>query len=715
MVGQMKKTPINAKNIQAWFLAAITAVVMPWSTLHSAVVTNSTELLRYLGYGGKAGIRFDIDATVILGTTINSKTFYAKTSDGYVRLADKKLWPNKFLNNGDVIKASGRTVCMSNGFSNADCFSIEIISRSTPEQIADVSIKDVLSGRYPFRPVRVKGTVRDTFADEIDHKYRHVILSADSESIGLSIPSDKNTEPLSHLIGAKIRATGCYTPLFSGYRKLSRCEINLGSTNDIEILKPPPADRFSAPSIDSIRLEETASILKLGRHIAKGIVIAVWQRGDFAVRTDNGSIVNVRLAEGSPPSYGDRVEVVGLPDTDLYRINLRRAIWRKTPGTSRYTPEKATPTNAEMLFTDGKGHNELKPDFHGQAISIQGTVFGSHSDIMDNGIVRLLCNGFSVTIDSSASPSAIAALQPGCKARISGTCIVKTDSWHPNEPLPRIQEVILVVRDASDIEILEPPPWWTPQRFAILISALFATLMAFLLWNVLLRRLAEKRGRELMQSKLSQVESQLKVQERTRIAVELHDTIAQNLTGVSLEIDSAEQLATKNPEGMMQHLGMAARTLQSCRNELRNCLWDLRSRALEEANLNEAIRRATAPQISNVELSIRFNVQRKHLTDDTAHVLMRIIRELVLNAVRHGDASSVKIAGSLENGDTLLFSVSDDGCGFDPQTRPGVAQGHFGLQGVRERVNQFDGEMNIESAPGKGSRISILMKLSNQT
>ena len=713
MAGLMKSNHISMRMISVCAVILLSAA-MPWVASGGAVVTNSTELLRYLGYGGKAGIRFDIDATVIWGTTINSKTFYAKTSDGYVRLADKKLWPNKFLNNGDVIKASGRTVCMSNGFSNADCFSIEIISRSTPEQIADVSIKDVLSGRYPFRPVRVKGTVRDTFADEIDHKYRHVILSADSESIGLSIPSDKNTEPLSHLIGAKIRATGCYTPLFSGYRKLSRCEINLGSTNAIEILKPPPADRFSAPSIDSIRLEETASILKLGRHIAKGIVIAVWQRGDFAVRTDNGSIVNVRLAEGSPPSYGDRVEVVGLPDTDLYRINLRRAIWRKIPG-GGHTPAKATLTEAATLFTDGKGHNELKPDFHGQAISLQGTVFGSHSDIMDNGIVRLLCNGFSVTIDSSASPSTIAALQPGCKARISGTYIVKTDSWHPNEPLPRIQEVILVVRDASDIEILEPPPWWTPQRFAILISALFATLMAFLLWNVLLRRLAEKRGRELMQSKLSQVESQLKVQERTRIAVELHDTIAQNLTGVSLEIDSAEQLATKNLEGMMQHLGMAARTLQSCRNELRNCLWDLRSRALEEANLNEAIRRAIAPQISNVELSIRFNVERKHLTDDTAHVLMRIIRELVLNAVRHGEASSVKIAGSLENGDTLLFSVSDNGCGFDPQTRPGVAQGHFGLQGVRERVNQFDGEMNIESAPGKGSRISILMKLSDQT
>ena len=69
----------------------------------------------------------------------------------------------------------------------------------------------------------------------------------------------------------------------------------------------------------------------------------------------------------------------------------------------------------------------------------------------------------------------------------------------------------------------------------------------------------------------------------------------------------------------------------------------------------------------------------------------------------------------LENGDTLRFSVSDDGCGFDPKTCPGVAQGHFGLQGIRERVNQFDGEMAIESAPGKGSRISVLMRLSNQS
>jgi signal transduction histidine kinase len=272
--------------------------------------------------------------------------------------------------------------------------------------------------------------------------------------------------------------------------------------------------------------------------------------------------------------------------------------------------------------------------------------------------------------------------------------------------MPRIREVVLVVRTPTDVKVLASPPWWTPGKFAAVAGVLVTVLAVFLLWNIMLKRLADKRGLELASTRILQEESKLKVQERTRIAVELHDTIAQNLTGVSLEIDSAGQLAGKDSAGMMRHLDMAARTLQSCRDELRNCLWDLRSRALEEADLNEAIRRTISPMVPDVNLTIRFNVARKELTDDTAHVLMRVVRELVMNAVRHGKASAVRIAGTLDNG-FLRFSVSDDGCGFDPETCPGVMQGHFGLQGIKERICQFSGEMRIYSTPGKGSKVAI--------
>ena len=718
-MNSISKTSFLTK-IAAFVLCAAFSIAANANT----IITNATSLQPLLGINGTPGIDFAMEATVVWGTSSLSKTFYAKTSDGYIRLADKKFWPNSFISPGDIIKVHGKTVSLqyqlsdnnNYPFVNADCHSIEIIDHTTPEPPIDAKISAFPSGKYTFRTVRIQGIVRDGFTDEIDHKYRHIIISSDNHSIGLSISAEECSEDtISQLIGAEIQAIGYYTPMFSGYRKLSKCAIYIGSTNNITIISHPPKDPFSAPSLESINLDVTSSILNLGRHTTKGNVICVWQRGDFAVKTDNGSIVNVRLSSGLPPNYGEYVEVAGLPDTDLYRINLKRAIWRKGKSSSTYYSPKATPIKPRELFTDGIGNFEYKPDFHGKAISLTGMIDSIPSDISNNGIIHLRCDNFTIKIDASSIPSALAPLQVGCKAKISGTYIVKTDSWHPNEPLPRINEVALVIRTPSDVEIIAHPPWWTPKKLLIFIAALFITLTGFILWNFLLRRLSEKRGRELLDAQLSQVKSKLKIQERTRIAVELHDTIAQNLTGVSLEIDSAEQLAAKNQEGMMKHLGMAARTLQSCRNELRNCLWDLRSRALEESSLNEAIRRAIAPQISNVDLSIRFNVERRHLTDDTAHVLMRIIRELVLNAVRHGEASSVKIAGSLENGDTLLFSVSDNGCGFDPQTRPGVAQGHFGLQGVRERVNQFDGEMNIESASGKGSRISILMKLSNQT
>ena len=696
-------------------LPIILLALAPAAALCGDAVTNATKLLPCLGFGGKAGIDFSLEATVVWGTTPASKTFYAKTTDGYLRFADMARWPNTLLRDGDVIVARGATESLvdriEKKFVIASCHAIDITSHTAPDPPIDTTIDNALAGRYKFRPIRIRGTVRDVFADEIDHLYLHIVLSSGTNSIGLSIPASECDEnSLAKLVGAEVQATGCYSPLFSGFRNVILTEISLHSVNNIEIISPPPNDPFNVPSIESISANGTAQPSSLGRHFAKGVVIAVWQRSTFAIRTDYGDIVNVRLSDGPPPACGDRVETVGLPDTDLYRINLRRAIWRAIPGAERQALEKAETTDVAALFTDGKGHFEINPGFHGKAISLRGTVVGVPSAGTNDGVVRLQCGDFTMTVDVSATPDAIKALELGCVAEISGTCVIKADSWRPNEPIPRIRDVVLVVRAPSDVKVLVPPPWWTPSKFATLIAALIAALATIMLWNVLLRRLAEKRGSELMLSRLSQEEAKLKVQERTRIAVELHDTIAQNLTGVSLEIDSAEQLAAKDREGMMKHLAMASRALQSCRNELRNCLWDLRSRALEEDDLNEAIRRTVAPLVSDVSLAIRFNVSRKALADDTAHVLMRIVRELVQNAVRHGGASSVKIAGNLEDG-VLRFSVRDNGCGFDPENRPGVMQGHFGLQGIRERVNQFNGEMSIESAPGKGAKASITMRI----
>ena len=167
-----------------------------------------------------------------------------------------------------------------------------------------------------------------------------------------------------------------------------------------------------------------------------------------------------------------------------------------------------------------------------------------------------------------------------------------------------------------------------------------------------------------------------------------------------MEIETAAQFLDGTPPLLQQHLGIAEKALDSCRTDLRNCLFDLRNDALEEPDAETAIRRTLQPHLKGAELALRFRVPRERLSDNTMHALLRIIRELVLNALRHGHATRLRIAGSVE-GEQLLFSVTDNGCGFDPVNPPGVLQGHFGIQGIRERLGQLDGSLAYESAPGR--------------
>ena len=90
------------------------------------------------------------------------------------------------------------------------------------------------------------------------------------------------------------------------------------------------------------------------------------------------------------------------------------------------------------------------------------------------------------------------------------------------------------------------------------------------------------------------------------------------------------------------------------------------------------------------------------------------MRELVVNAIRHGKADRIRIAGSIE-GRKLLLSVHDNGCGFKPDSAPGIAEGHFGLQGIRERIDELGGTFEIASAPGKGAKAKVVMTLPAET
>ena len=122
----------------------------------------------------------------------------------------------------------------------------------------------------------------------------------------------------------------------------------------------------------------------------------------------------------------------------------------------------------------------------------------------------------------------------------------------------------------------------------------------------------------------------------------------------------------------------------------------------------EAIERTIAPHLSGIKASIKFNVSRNCFSDSIMHAVLRIIRELVVNAIHHGGAGDIRIEGEYDSG-ILSFSVTDDGSGFDPSSVPGPKEGHFGLLGIRERIEYFDGELKIESSIGNGTKIQVTL------
>ena len=126
--------------------------------------------------------------------------------------------------------------------------------------------------------------------------------------------------------------------------------------------------------------------------------------------------------------------------------------------------------------------------------------------------------------------------------------------------------------------------------------------------------------------------------------------------------------------------------------------------------MDAAIRKTLCQNLAGIDLSVRFNVPRETFSDNTAHTILKIIRELAANALRHGKATSLKIAGAIDDG-KLLFSVRDNGCGFDPDLAPGISQGHFGLQGIAERLERLNGEMKIESSPGNGAKVTVTLPI----
>ncbi|MEU8958091.1 sensor histidine kinase [Streptomyces sp. NPDC048518] len=202
--------------------------------------------------------------------------------------------------------------------------------------------------------------------------------------------------------------------------------------------------------------------------------------------------------------------------------------------------------------------------------------------------------------------------------------------------------------------------------------------------------------------------------ERRRLAAEIHDTIAQGLTGIiaQLQVVAGAQDAG-NRALAREHLGRAADLARHSLGEARRSVHNLSPAPLADDRLPEALKKTVAEWADRTGVRAEFTVTgtAEDLHDEIEATLLRIVQEALSNAARHAGASRLGVTLSFM-GDEVSLDVRDDGRGFDPlATAVRTGTGGFGLDGMRARAERVAGALTVESEPGGGTAVSARVPL----
>ena len=214
--------------------------------------------------------------------------------------------------------------------------------------------------------------------------------------------------------------------------------------------------------------------------------------------------------------------------------------------------------------------------------------------------------------------------------------------------------------------------------------------------------------------RLKRVQSRfvLVAKERTRMAREIHDTLAQGLIGISHQLDALSMKLREDVDLAQQHLDLARKMARHSLTEARRSVFDLRSSEFEKKDLPATL--VTSAPLwaagSRVEVKVEVAEVLQPLPADVEQNMLRIAQEAVANAVRHAKASVILVQLEIA-GRVLRLRVKDNGQGFRPSDAFSLFAGHFGILGMRERTERLGGEFALSSDLGSGTLVEVKVPL----
>jgi signal transduction histidine kinase len=402
------------------------------------------------------------------------------------------------------------------------------------------------------------------------------------------------------------------------------------------------------------------------------------------IQDDTGGIA---LPESIAPALnlGDEVEATGTPSVSGDPIGATamlpharvRLLWDHTPV-------------APLSITAGQAATGI---YDARLVELQGELTGIRKDPQTKMVVLDLTSGaqaFRAFLSAEQSSQFYRRLTPRSVLSLRGVCTL--DQRYTQG----VTSFALLLRSTEDIDRLSGPPWWTPLRLGEIGAVI---LLLCLLAQYLFSRAKQWRWRAI-------------VQERERLAHELHDTLAQSFAGVAFQLqgirNGLEHADSADIQRANQQIDQACEVVRQTHEEASLSIAMLREEWPAGKELGAALEECALTIVSGGTVRI----VRKGRTDSrggpghipvrVADALFHIGREAIVNSVRHADPKRIVLSVEYETR-CLVLAVEDEGRGFDAgqQTRG------FGLRGMEKRARSVGAHLTVTSQPGEGTRVQV--------
>jgi signal transduction histidine kinase len=493
--------------------------------------------------------------------------------------------------------------------------------------------------------------------------------------------------------------------------------INVGIVDDKVILSGMPAGRVyfdekqetftAAPALDQMLRRIPQPITRL-KQDDTGVIWAAYDRGLLRIDPKPDGY------EVRPESFGriqDRFpNILLLPGGDVW-LGTAQSLYHVDPHLASLPPPRFQPmlvsmidtrTNRELLAP----HPPAKLTYAENSLALRFFA-GGYASRQPLGYEYVLHRG-----DNHWRPAN------------SGSLLTLTDLREGDYRL----EVRIAGQEPQAEPLLfsftiNPPLYRTWYAYALYVLGGTAVVLGVVRWsehrtrarNVVLENLVSHRTDELrvaMQQLNEETRNAATLAERDRLAGEIHDSLQQGLSGLMLHLDATLKLANL-PEDVRTRLGTARNMVSFTRHEVQHAVWDMETPLLQDTELGEALRKLVAlisPGGARAEVTV--TGQPVELPSATKHHLLRIAQEAITNAVRHAAARTIAIHLAYD-ASSLTLRITDDGRGFVPSAMLAGGIGHFGLRGLRGRAGKIGGDLQIDSAPGRGTTVLVTVQHSH--